>query len=130
MLGNIPHDWLFDEERVSAVVHHGGAGTTAVGLAKGRPTVVVPFFGDQAFWGTPCFPLFVIVYWDYISKKRYILGNMIHKAGAGPKPIPHKELSVENLRDAITFANSPSAKEAAKKMAHQIHEDVNIFLQL
>ena len=55
MLGNIPHDWLFDEERVSAVVHHGGAGTTAIGLAKGRPTVVVPFFGDQAFWGT--FPL-------------------------------------------------------------------------
>jgi UDP:flavonoid glycosyltransferase YjiC (YdhE family) len=51
---------------------------------------------------------------------------MIHKAGAGPKPIPHKELSVENLRDAIMFAISPSAKEAAKKMAHQIHEDVSI----
>ena len=55
-----------------------------------------------------------------------ILGNMIHKAGAGPKPIPQKELSVENLRDAILFAISPSAKEAAKKMAHQIREDVNI----
>jgi len=51
ILGNVPHDWLFDNERVSAVVHHGGAGTTAVGLAKGRPTVVVPFFGDQGFWG-------------------------------------------------------------------------------
>jgi len=100
MLGNIPHDWLFDQERVSAVVHHGGAGTTAIGLAKGRPTVVVPFFGDQAFWG-----------------------NMIWKAGAGPKPIPRKELSVENLRDAIKFANSLSVKEAAQKMADQIHED-------
>ena len=51
ILGNVPHDWLFDNERVSAVVHHEGAGTTAVGLAKGRPTVVVPFFGDQGFWG-------------------------------------------------------------------------------
>jgi UDP:flavonoid glycosyltransferase YjiC (YdhE family) len=51
MLGNIPHDWLFDGDRVTAVVHHGGAGTTAIGLAKGRPTVVVPFFGDQGFWG-------------------------------------------------------------------------------
>ena len=51
LLDNIPHDWLFDQERVSAVVHHGGAGTTAVGLKYGRPTVVVPFFGDQAFWG-------------------------------------------------------------------------------
>jgi UDP:flavonoid glycosyltransferase YjiC (YdhE family) len=51
ILGNVPHDWLFDNERVSAVIHHGGAGTTAIGLAKGRPTFVVPFFGDQGFWG-------------------------------------------------------------------------------
>lgn len=51
ILGNIPHDWLFGEGRVTAVVHHGGAGTTAIGLSKGLPTVVVPFFGDQAFWG-------------------------------------------------------------------------------
>ena len=65
MLGNIPHDWLFDKERVSAVVHHGGAGTTAIGLAKGRPTVVVPFFGDQAFWGTRS--LFVIAYGSVVN---------------------------------------------------------------
>lgn len=44
LLGNIPHTWLF--ERVSAVVHHGGAGTTAAGLFSGKPTVIVPFFGD------------------------------------------------------------------------------------
>ncbi|KAG7086366.1 hypothetical protein E1B28_002326 [Marasmius oreades] len=100
ILENIPHDWLFDKERVSAVVHHGGAGTTAAGLAKGRPTVVVPFFGDQAFWG-----------------------NMIHRAGAGPAPIPHKELNVDNLCNAIKFAVSPAAKEAAARMATQIREE-------
>jgi hypothetical protein len=33
---------LFDKERVSAVVHHGGAGTTAIEFAEGRPIVVVP----------------------------------------------------------------------------------------
>jgi UDP:flavonoid glycosyltransferase YjiC (YdhE family) len=44
LVGNIPHTWLF--ERVSAVVHHGGAGTTATGLFAGKPTVIVPFFGD------------------------------------------------------------------------------------
>lgn len=49
ILGNVPHDWLF--EHVCAVVHHGGAGTTAIGLKKGKPTLVVPFFGDQPFWG-------------------------------------------------------------------------------
>ena len=42
LLGDCPHDWLF--QHVSAVVHHGGAGTCATGLALGRPTVVVPFF--------------------------------------------------------------------------------------
>lgn len=49
LLDNCPHDWLFP--RVKAVVHHGGAGTTAIGVALGKPTVVVPFFGDQPFWG-------------------------------------------------------------------------------
>lgn len=47
-LGNVPHDWLF--EHVSAVVHHGGAGTTAIGLRCGKPTVIVPFFGDQVLF--------------------------------------------------------------------------------
>ena len=54
---------------------------------------------------------------------------MIHRAGAGPKPIPHKELAVDNLRDAITFAISPPAREAARQMAQQIHEEVP-FLSL
>ncbi|KDR81957.1 hypothetical protein GALMADRAFT_207321 [Galerina marginata CBS 339.88] len=102
ILGNVPHDWLFDHERVAAVVHHGGAGTTAIGLAKGRPTVVVPFFGDQAFWG-----------------------SMIHKGGAGPEPIPYKELSVAKLKDAIEFAVSPAAKEAAKSLAQKIHDEAS-----
>lgn len=38
MLGNTPHDWLFP--RVSAVVHHGGAGSTAIGLKCGKPTFI------------------------------------------------------------------------------------------
>ncbi|KAF9484985.1 glycosyltransferase family 1 protein [Pholiota conissans] len=103
MLGNIPHDWLFDQERVAAVVHHGGAGTTAIGLAKGRPTVIVPFFGDQAFWG-----------------------HMIHKAGAGPKPIHHKDLTVKKLKDALQFAVSPAAKSAAASLAVKIREEKGV----
>ena len=49
IIGRAPHDWLF--KNVAAVVHHGGAGTTAAGLYAGKPTVIVPFFGDQFFWG-------------------------------------------------------------------------------
>jgi UDP:flavonoid glycosyltransferase YjiC (YdhE family) len=43
-LDDCPHEWLFN--RVAAVVHHGGAGTTACGLANGTPTLIVPFFGE------------------------------------------------------------------------------------
>lgn len=43
-IGDCPHEWLFI--RVAAVVYHGGAGTTACGLRNGRPTLVVPFFGE------------------------------------------------------------------------------------
>ena len=48
-IGAAPHDQLF--AHVGAVVHHGGAGTTAAALRAGRPMVAVPFFGDQPFWG-------------------------------------------------------------------------------
>lgn len=48
-LGNCPHDWLMPRD--CAVAHHGGAGTTAAGLLAGKPTFIIPFFGDQPFWG-------------------------------------------------------------------------------
>lgn len=44
----VPHHWLF--QRCSAVIHHGGASTTSMGLRCGKPTMVCPFFGDQFFW--------------------------------------------------------------------------------
>ncbi|KAH8892922.1 UDP-Glycosyltransferase/glycogen phosphorylase [Thozetella sp. PMI_491] len=99
LVGNCPHDWLF--QRVSAVVHHGGAGTTAAGLAAGRPTVVVPFFGDQPFWG-----------------------QMVARAGAGPAPVPFKEMTAESLAASITFALKPEVQKAAAEVSRQIeHED-------
>jgi sterol 3beta-glucosyltransferase len=45
---NTPHDWLFP--RVRAVVHHGGAGTTAAAISAGKPQVIWPFGVDQPFW--------------------------------------------------------------------------------
>ncbi|EHL02383.1 putative Sterol 3-beta-glucosyltransferase [Glarea lozoyensis 74030] len=43
-IDDCPHEWLF--QHVSAVIHHGGAGTTACGLLNGLPTGIVPFFGE------------------------------------------------------------------------------------
>ncbi|CAN9319441.1 unnamed protein product [Alternaria alternata] len=98
MLGNCPHDWLF--KRVSAVVHHGGAGTTAAGIATGKPTVVVPFFGDQAFWGA-----------------------MVSRAGAGPDPIPYKDLTAEKLAGAISEALKPESLDRAQELCDKIKQE-------
>nr|XP_019013474.1 uncharacterized protein I206_01541 [Kwoniella pini CBS 10737]OCF52255.1 hypothetical protein I206_01541 [Kwoniella pini CBS 10737] len=98
LLGNVPHDWLF--KHVSAVCHHGGAGTTAIGLANGRPTIVVPFFGDQVFWG-----------------------NMVHRAGAGPEPIPADKLDVYNLCAAIKEALSEESLDAAHRLGEWIQSE-------
>ncbi|OAR05797.1 hypothetical protein LLEC1_04639 [Akanthomyces lecanii] len=98
MLGNVPHDWLF--KRVSCLVHHGGAGTTAAGITAGRPTVVVPFFGDQPFWGA-----------------------MVARAGAGPDPIPHKQLTAQKLADAISFCLKPESLARAEDLASKIAQE-------
>jgi sterol 3beta-glucosyltransferase len=37
--------------RCRAAVHHGGAGTTHVGLMAGIPAVICSVFADQPFWG-------------------------------------------------------------------------------
>ncbi|KAK4499727.1 hypothetical protein PRZ48_007913 [Zasmidium cellare] len=95
LLGSVPHDWLF--KHVSCVVHHGGAGTTSAGIAAGRPTVVVPFFGDQPFWGA-----------------------MVARAGAGPPPIPSKKLTADRLAEAINFCLKPESLERAKELAGKI----------
>lgn len=76
MLKSAPHNWLFP--RMAATVHHGGAGTTAAALRAGVPSLVVPFFGDQPFWG-----------------------RRVAELGVGPAPIPRKRLTAEGLAAAI-----------------------------
>lgn len=92
ILEDCPHDWLFP--RCAAVVHHGGAGTTAAGLVAGCPTTIVPFFGDQFFWG-----------------------ERIHAQGVGPAPIPIAELTVEALSNAIRFMLDPEVKSRTMELA-------------
>lgn len=97
-LGNCPHDWLFPQ--CKAVVHHGGAGTTAAGLKAACPTTVVPFFGDQPFWGGCC-----------------------QREGVGPEPIPVGRFSLEHLVSAIEFMLRPEVKEASEIMAAKISQE-------
>jgi UDP:flavonoid glycosyltransferase YjiC (YdhE family) len=77
--GAVPHDWLFP--RMAAVVHHGGAGTTGAALRAGKPTVICPFVGDQAFWG-----------------------RRVAALGVGPSPVPFRKLTAGLLAGAIQRA--------------------------
>ncbi|MBK9263174.1 MAG: glycosyltransferase family 1 protein [Polyangiaceae bacterium] len=76
---SIHHSWLYP--RMAAVVHHGGAGTTSAGLRAGVPSIVVPFHGDQPFWG-----------------------KRVHDLGAGPAPVARNRLTAERLAKAIDVA--------------------------
>ncbi|KAH9670929.1 sterol 3-beta-glucosyltransferase ugt80a2 [Citrus sinensis] len=98
LLDNCPHDWLFS--RCLAVVHHGGAGTTAAGLKAACPTTIVPFFGDQPFWG-----------------------ERVHARGLGPAPIPVDEFSLDKLVDAIRFMLHPKVKERAVELAKAMENE-------
>ena len=49
LVGKVDHDALFP--RCCAVIHHGGAGSTATGLRAGKPTMVCAVLGDQPFFG-------------------------------------------------------------------------------
>jgi sterol 3beta-glucosyltransferase len=82
---------------VSAVCHHGGAGTTATALRAGKPPIILPFFGDQFFWG-----------------------NVIEKSGSGPAPIPGKEVTVQQLVEAFKFAHKPEVRAAARRIREDL----------
>ncbi len=45
----LPYDYILPY--VKFMIHHGGAGTTASCIYHKKPMIIVPFFGDQFFWG-------------------------------------------------------------------------------
>ncbi|MDZ4763071.1 MAG: glycosyltransferase [Chloroflexota bacterium] len=102
MIASVPHSWLFPQ--MAAVVHHGGAGTTAAGLRAGVPTTVVPFFGDQPFWG-----------------------QRVAALGVGSAPIPKRRLTAERLSAAITQMVSDQAlRQRAADLGEHIRAEDGI----
>ncbi len=99
-VATVPYDWLFS--RVSAVVHQGGAGSTAAAIRAGLPNLAVPFGFDQGLWG-----------------------YRIHALGVGPAPIPAGELNVEKLAAALRdlTTNLPMRERAAELGARVRQED-------
>jgi sterol 3beta-glucosyltransferase len=98
ILDSAPHSWLFPQ--VAAVVHHGGAGTTAAGLRAGVPSIIIPYSNDQFAWGRRVFEL-----------------------GVGSKPIPRKKLTAENLSDAINFVLTGEITATSKELGRKIQNE-------
>jgi sterol 3beta-glucosyltransferase len=101
-LDYVPHDWLFPQ--LSAVVHHGGAGTMAAVVRAGVPALILPFFGDQPFWG-----------------RRY------HELGVTSPPIPQKRLTVEGLASAIEIAiNDDTMHKRMQALSAKVREEQGV----
>jgi sterol 3beta-glucosyltransferase len=99
MLNAATHDRLFPH--VAAVIHHGGAGTTAAGLCAGKATIICPFFGNQPFWG-----------------------RRVAMLGVGPAPVPFRYLTPEKLADAIRRAVTDSMMHRrAAELGTRIREE-------
>jgi UDP:flavonoid glycosyltransferase YjiC (YdhE family) len=100
--GSIPHDWLLTHS--SALVHHGGFGTTSAGLRAGIPSMAIPHIIDQFIWGQKLFEL-----------------------GVGPKPISRSKLTVASLADALEkLKNDKSMKEKSSKLGDIIRSEKGV----
>ncbi len=96
---SVPHAWLFPQ--TAAVVHHGGAGSTAAGLRAGVPSIVIPFTSDQPFWA-----------------------RRVYELGAGPKPIPRKLFRAERLERAVRRAvGDPAMRLRAADIGRRIRAE-------
>lgn len=110
-IDDVPHAWLFP--RMAAVVHHGGAGTTAAGLRAGVPSVIAPLTADQPSWG-----------------------RIVHRLGAGPRPVPFRHMTAARLSRAIGCAVAdPAMISSASVLGERIRAEdgvgraAEIFLQ-
>jgi UDP:flavonoid glycosyltransferase YjiC (YdhE family) len=97
---NAPHDKLF--KYMAAVVHHGGAGTTAAGLYAGCPTFVLPQAVDQPFWG-----------------------QCVHELKCGPKPIALQKLTSDILAKGLSdIYNNPIYKKNASALSKKLEKEI------
>ncbi len=92
-LGRAPHAELLP--RCRGMVHHGGAGTTQAACLAGRPSVIVPFLGDQFFW---C--------------------ERLRGLGIAPRAVPRRKLDATGLAHAMrTIDADPGARSRAEAVS-------------
>lgn len=96
---SVPHDWLF--KHVKAAIHHGGIGTTAAAVRAGIPSLTIPFYMDQPFWG-----------------------NSLAQRGLGPKPLYVTKYNTHAFYDKLTdLLQNESYSIESKKLSFLIEEE-------
>ena len=99
LIDGAPYDKLFP--LVTAVIHHGGIGTTAACLYAGKPYFSCPVMyplGDQHFWGT-----------------------VGYKKGIALKPIPLRKLTSQQLLNKVEeLLNTPALHTNAHVLMQQL----------
>jgi sterol 3beta-glucosyltransferase len=100
-LRHAPHEWLFP--RMSAAVHHGGAGTTAAAVRAGIPSVIVPFYGDQPFWA-----------------------RCLNRQGVAPPAVDRKGLTADTLASALAATQHPAMIEKAVALGNAVRVEDGI----
>jgi sterol 3beta-glucosyltransferase len=98
--GAVPHSWLFPQ--MSALIHHGGAGTIGEGLRAGKPTIVVyQKFTDYWFWG-----------------------QQVTKQGVGTKPFHRRSLKSNSLAAAVhKVVTDSTIRSRAAQLGAQIRAE-------
>lgn len=96
-IDDVSHQVLFP--RLAAVVHHGGAGTTATAALAGTPQILSPMFGDQPYWA-----------------------RRVAERGVGLR-VPHTGLTIDTLASAIDQATKPAVADAARSLAARVSPD-------
>ena len=96
-LGDVSHEMLFP--RVAAVVHHGGAGTTAAAARAGVPQVITPMYGDQLYFA-----------------------SRVEQLGIGATT-PFPSITEESLAGVLRAALNPTVVARARAFAEQVRSD-------
>jgi vancomycin aglycone glucosyltransferase len=96
-VGPVNHRLLFD--RVAAVVHHGGAGTTAAAARAGVPQVIAPHIFDQFYWA-----------------------SRVEALGLGPAPLPKHFGPVALVRALRAALEDRAMREKAQRMGRRLRK--------
>jgi len=98
-VSQIPYDWIFP--KMYAVIHHGGSGTTHMGLKYGCPTMIIPHLIDQFAWN-----------------------KTIADLGVGPKGMKISKITTKKLEPKILeLVNDSNFKNNATQIGNQMNKE-------